>query len=267
MVSGVVATAVDGSTAITTGTEIALDYNGNGSKVNAAKFPDLKYNVTAPDGSDVTVTDGKFTPTTVGVYKVTATATVNKVQKVSTTDVAVYGANEVNAFYIAEDAESCGYKNDSTSNALYWLNDWKGRQGVVQMEGTTQDQYRNFYFDPSYRYWTVDSFKTYITNADNWDYISIKLWIDMKGDVTVNYIDGTQVVTGQTWEEVKIPRTLLEDGAGKVRTLDALATRLTKTNDYLFFIDTGTNETYTDPKTNVTVYVDSISLEKDVAAE
>jgi hypothetical protein len=219
------------------------------------------------NGTPVVVSNGAFTVAQAGEYEIFYRAIVNGLTLTKAITITALdetqAPNVINGFHTAADAESSGYKNASTSNALNWLNDWKERQGVVRMEGTTQDQYRNFYFDPSYRYWTVDSFKTYITNADNWDYISIKLWIDMEGDVTVYYIDGTQVVTGQTWQEVKIPRTLLEDGEGRVRTLDALATRLTTSNDYLFFIDTGvikdgTAEDY--EKTNITVYVDSISL-------
>ena len=221
------------------------------------------------NGTPVVVSNGAFTVAQAGEYEIFYRAVVNGLTLTKAITITALdetqAPNVINGFHTAADAESCGVSNSPTKfNTWQWLNTYEGKQGVIQMVGSaTTKQYRNFYFDPSYQYWTVDAFTTYITNADNWDYISIKLWIDMEGDVTVNYIDGTQVVVGQTWQEVKIPRTLLEDNTGRVGTLSALATRLTTSGDYLFFINTGeikdgTAEDY--EATNITVYVDSISL-------
>lgn len=274
----ITATAANGDSLIMPGTEVSLtaDYNANGDDLNTQHFGTLTYTYTvkAPDGSDVTVTDGKFIPTVGGGYTITATTTVDGEEISSTKTIAVYAANEINGFHTYADTKDSGYKNASTINDFTWLNTWEGRQGIICIQGT--GTYGNFYFDASHVYWgdkastltnanSSTTLNSYITETDtdgnyvNWDYLSIKLWIDVEGSVKV-VSDAANTVQGRTWVEIKLERGLFADNAGAHKTIGELAGDFLESNEYLFYIEPINGE-------QVTVYVDSISLEKNVAAE
>ena len=222
------------------------------------------------NGEPVAVTENGFTVTQAGDYEIMYTAVTNGItltQKLVITAIAKV-PNVVNAFDTEADAANCGKKNANAYNTTQWLSSYAERQGVLKMDGTLYKdngdltQYRNFYFDADPN-WTKDTLQAYLADTDNWDYLSIWVWIDVVDDeVTVLTIDGSQKVASKTWVELQIQKSVLTDGTGRVGTVEDLSKRLTTSNDYIFYINSN-NDTSTEA--NITVYVDGIYLCHDFA--
>ena len=223
-------------------------------------------------GKTVTVENNSFLADAAGDYEIIYKAVADGItltQKLVVT-VRAQAPNVINSFDTQEESEASGWKGASASkggsqvNDLTWHETYQGKQGVLQLLGTKNSQYRNFYFDAS-SYWTKTSLNTYLTenDASNWDNVTIVLWVAGTAGNTVElFMDSyKQTVNVGEWVEMQIPKAYFIDNASAHKTLAEMAADFFDSNEYLFAVKTSD----TTDATNVTVYVDGIYLNRDFA--
>lgn len=276
MKNGVAVTASAENGEFVVGSEITVtgDYNGNGAQLNASSaFQSVTYTYSVKDklGNTVTVSsDGKFTPTMVGEYEVTVTATAvynangvlnGKTVTVSDTQtISVKQAGTViNSFDTQADTTACGWKGkDETGsqvNGVTWHKTFQGADGVVQLDGLQTGNFSNFYIEANSN-WDRNALSAYLTeNSGDNDYIAIKLWIaDNKVETTKVYTRlGAQTVNCNEWVTIELKISdLLEKRS-------STANDWTNDNNYLFcFYPKDFGENAFTEENNVTVYIDSV---------
>lgn len=181
----------------------------------------LKVNVKNADGSlgaEVSLTDGKFTPTQTGSYLVTITASdgVNA-DSVKTQEIVIRNGAERYVLENFDDPISAlslqGAMSGSNKQTSVWLEEYKGRTGVVKAEKAY-----GFYI----RFMqTLKELKAF--DDDSWDYISIDAYFDVGGDITSLFYVNSQnsyepAFKGGTWQELRLTKEHIITACGRLGT-------------------------------------------------
>ena len=202
------------------------------------------YFVNGENETEVTVTDGKFTPAEAGIYRMKVTITYGDGLKLSATkDLKVFGqetidANEIIDFDEAGDLNHVEYKGVEGRVSFSWLESFEGETGVLKMD--YNDDCPHFYFTPAkavseyagYEYVIMKAFVTTTLHHISFNetpgtsYYDPSLGDDTRGGVVYN-----------AWKEYKFPISILQN------------------NENLYFMF------YREPLGQGTVYVSSIYVE------
>ena len=264
-------------TASNTGKTVAI----NAAAVDTeATVTDLTYTVKAVGFDNVNVTvaeDGTFEAPIVATYLITATAKVNGTEVSAMTAYTLpydvfLADNEVEGFYSAESLYSAYGATYNETNSKWtgdktklndtaeWHATFAGKTGVLSLKQVYTSGYGGEYHLRSLMRDT-----NYYRNASTWDYISIWLYVAGEENETVEvaaiYDVENVTVNCNEWVEFKISKeTVTSYWGGYNYYVLSNANNNNNRVSTLFTVGEGTGADYT-------VYVDSISYEKEVAAE
>lgn len=200
------------------------------------------------DDEVISAFDEGITVDKVGTYKISATVTYKGVRYTAEKTLNVVTADNILGDYLDGDIAGCNPSGDSTAE---YLASYMGRYGV--MKAYTSGEYRNLYVKvPG----TASDLKAK-TDAIDYDYISVWLWVDATTDTgafkaTFRSKDTTRIPV-QTWYELKITA---ETAGTYYDTMYNYLASGASTSEYLFW-------SQEIPK-NTAIYIDSVSLNKNV---
>lgn len=251
------------------------------SKVEAEEItPSFKvYSILGEEASELTVADGKFTPVDEGVHKMVVTAE-DQYGAVSTLEREFYVRSYMNvlqSFDVASSASDVlesktGANYDTEENGFYsvWHESYQGKTGVVETVTTSGGAYGMGKVALRFNR-TAEELA-----AMQFDYISIRLWIDAPTTETfrifsLNY-ELEKEIQGGAWQEVRIYKEDISAGqsfwsnnsGGYDNARDKFdhAHAQDGTGDYLFNIKlpqaTDPNDLTTQAEA-VKIYLDSVS--------
>lgn len=218
-----------------------------------------------------------------GVYTFKAICTSNNAEHMATLELVVYADNEIECFSTSDSIKAAyGNSNDSkgTQNpTAVWHKSFKGRNGVLELGRA------NYYESGQANCYHVKSTfrdNTFYTNNEEWDYISIWVYVAGEEDSSVTigltqYFATSYSIFCNAWTEIKFYKDKLhsisggKDSNGNVlenqtSLSDWLAsTGPTKVNNYAMstynsFISIKND----DKEKDITIYLDSITYEKNV---
>lgn len=218
-----------------------------------------------------------------GAYTFKAMCTGNNAQHMATLELVVYADNEIEGFHTSDSVKAAyGYtgKNGQNSTAV-WHKTFEGRNGVLEFSRV------NYYNNSKTNCYNVKSTirdNTFYKNNEEWDYISI--WIYVKGEenstVTIGlsqYIEpATQKeIACNTWVELKFDKATLYNMSGGTDSNGITLKNQVSLSDWLAStgptIENGyAMSTYNnfigianeDSEKDITIYLDSITYEKNV---
>lgn len=248
------------------------------------------YSVKKPNGNTENITGNTYTLTDGGVYTFTASATIYGVVHTAQKQVVFHAANEIDGFHTSDSVVAAFGKNKNTQlESAEWLESFEGRNGVIKLgryeyfEGSIKNE--KYEYTPKNLYNIKSSFRdnTFYNNDEEWDYISIWIYVVGESNQTVNvcltkYGNCSTVVNCNTWTEVKFEKanTLFlsegKDSSGNyLRNQTSLSDWLASTGptkvdgQYISSYNSFLGIELEDYKNeDVTIYLDSITYEKNV---
>lgn len=200
------------------GKSYPLSYRVVDSSVVAHSIKINVKNIDGTLGDEIALTDGTFKPTQTGSYLITITAndSINEAT-VKTQEMIVRSSAERYVLENFDDPVSAlslqGALSGSSKQTSVWLEEYKGRTGVVKAEKSY-----GFYI----RFMqTLKELKAF--DDDSWDYISIDAYFDVGGEISslfyVNSTNGYEpAFKGGVWQELRLSKESIINACGRKGT-------------------------------------------------
>ncbi len=147
---------------------------------------------------EVTISDGKFTPSVAGIYTVTYTATVGA-------DQVSYTVAEILVLEPIAGANVLSNFRDASSTAQFvsanatWLPEYQGKAGVVKVQSTESGGIINYWFKSN-------AISSSVIAAGDWDYLEIEYYMPVGKWLFSGGIDLVTYSKVNQWATIKISK-------------------------------------------------------------